>query len=155
MFIWAKTSENIEIEHVFRYKAFFNLRSYLHKICLGAFNRIVQNISQAENKVLPKLHLRFDKQLVSGLSPQSCLYFQGFWGSKLLNGCLVVWPSSRCLRGIQWFSGLKIDTYDKWFWNFPNNAFETDEFCCIVDLTAILRLQFLLLLSERGLIPES
>ena len=29
-------------------------------------------------------------QLGSGLSPQNCLYFQGFWGSKLFNGCLVV-----------------------------------------------------------------
>ena len=29
----------------------------------------------------------FYKQLGSGLS---CLYFQGFRGSKLLNGCLVV-----------------------------------------------------------------
>ena len=32
----------------------------------------------------------FYKQLESGLSTQSCLYFQGFRGSKLLNGCLVV-----------------------------------------------------------------
>ena len=32
----------------------------------------------------------FYKQLGSGLSTQSCLYFQGFRGSKLLNGCLVV-----------------------------------------------------------------
>ena len=35
----------------------------------------------------------FCKQLGSGLSPQNCVCFQGFWGSKLLNGCLVVWPS--------------------------------------------------------------
>ena len=41
------------------------------------------------------------KQLESGLSPQSCLYFPGFWGSKLLNGCLVVRPSNLCLQGIQ------------------------------------------------------
>ena len=40
------------------------------------------------------------KQLGSGLSPQSCLYLQGFWGPKLLNGCLVVWPSNLCLRRI-------------------------------------------------------
>ena len=33
----------------------------------------------------------FYKQLGSGLIPQSRLYFQGFWGSKLLNACLVVW----------------------------------------------------------------
>ena len=32
----------------------------------------------------------FYKQLVLGLTPQSCLYFQGFQGSKLLNGGLVV-----------------------------------------------------------------
>ena len=32
----------------------------------------------------------FYKRLGSGLSPQSCLYFQGFWGSKLLNGSLIV-----------------------------------------------------------------
>ena len=28
-------------------------------------------------------------QLGSGRSPQSCLYFRGFQGSKLLNGCLA------------------------------------------------------------------
>ena len=32
----------------------------------------------------------FNKQLGSGLNPQSCLHVQGFRGSKLLNGCLVV-----------------------------------------------------------------
>ena len=32
----------------------------------------------------------FYEQLGSGLSSQSCLYFQGFWASGLLNGCLVV-----------------------------------------------------------------
>ena len=37
----------------------------------------------------------------SGLSPQNCLYFQGFRGSKLVNGCLVVSPSKPCLRRIQ------------------------------------------------------
>ena len=31
----------------------------------------------------------FYKQLGSGLSPKSCLYFQGFGRSKLLNDCLV------------------------------------------------------------------
>ena len=34
--------------------------------------------------------LFFYKQLGSCLGPQSCLYFQGFRDSKLLNGCLVV-----------------------------------------------------------------
>ena len=32
----------------------------------------------------------FYKQLESGLNTQSCLYFEGFLGSKLFNGCLVV-----------------------------------------------------------------
>ena len=32
----------------------------------------------------------FYSQLGSGLSPKICLYFQGFWSSKLLNGFLVV-----------------------------------------------------------------
>ena len=57
----------------------------------------------------------FYKQLGSGLSPQSCLYFEGFGDSKLLNGCLVVWTSNLCLRGIHQFSGLKIDISDQWF----------------------------------------
>ena len=37
-----------------------------------------------------KIHSFFYKQLGSGLSPESYLYFQSFWGSKLLNSCLVV-----------------------------------------------------------------
>ena len=45
-------------------------------------------------------HLFF-KQLGSDLSPEKCSYFQGFWGSRLLNDCLVIWPSNLCLRGIQ------------------------------------------------------
>ena len=32
----------------------------------------------------------FSKQLGSDISPQSCLYFQRFQGSKLVNACLVV-----------------------------------------------------------------
>ena len=57
----------------------------------------------------------FHKQLGSGLGPQSWLYFQGFQGSKLLNGCLAVWQSNLCFNGIQWFSGFKIDIYDQWY----------------------------------------
>ena len=43
------------------------------------------------------LHYTFGTTLTffgSGLSPQSCLYSQGFRGSELLNGCVVVWPSN-------------------------------------------------------------
>ena len=50
---------------------------------------------------VPLIHYFFYKQLGSDLSPQRCLYFQGFWGSKLLNGCFVVLPSKICLRVIQ------------------------------------------------------
>ena len=56
----------------------------------------------------------FHKQLGSGLSPHISLYFQGFQGSKLLYGCLVIWPSSLCLRPMQEFSGFKIDIQDQW-----------------------------------------
>ena len=37
------------------------------------------------DKLKALIHLFFHNQLPSGLSPESC--FQGFWGSKLLNGC--------------------------------------------------------------------
>ena len=41
------------------------------------------------------------EQLESGLSPQSCLYFRGFWGSQLLNGCFVVLPDNQfAIRGL-------------------------------------------------------
>ena len=43
----------------------------------------------------------FHKQIGSGLSPQSCLYFQRFRGSNLFNGCLVVSPRNLCLQQIQ------------------------------------------------------
>ena len=55
----------------------------------------------------------FYKQLGSDLSLQSCMRFSGFGGSTLLSSCLVVCPSNLCLRGIQQFSGLKIDIYDQ------------------------------------------
>ena len=55
------------------------------------------------------------KHLGSYLSPQSCLHFQCFWDSKLLNGCLVVWLSNLCLRRIQHFSGIKAYVYHQWF----------------------------------------
>ena len=70
----------------------------------------------------------FNKQLGLALRPQSCLYFKGFRCSKLLNGCLLVRLRKLCLRGMQLFSGFKIDIHDKWFWNFPSNAFETAGF---------------------------
>ena len=40
-------------------------------------------------EIMETLHLFFYKQLGSGLRLQSCLYFQGFLGSKSFNGCLI------------------------------------------------------------------
>ena len=34
--------------------------------------------------------MHFYKQIESGQIPQSCLYFQDFQSSKLLNGCLYI-----------------------------------------------------------------
>ena len=39
--------------------------------------------------VLLQIHILFYKELGSGLSPDNCLYFQGFRGSKLLDCCLL------------------------------------------------------------------
>ena len=44
-------------------------------------------------KVVKALHFCFYKHLGLGPSPESCLYFQDFQGSKLLSSCLVVWPN--------------------------------------------------------------
>ena len=49
-----------------------------------------------------KIHF-FYKQLGSRPSRQSCLYFQDFQGSMLLNDCLVVWPNKQILSIFQWF----------------------------------------------------
>ena len=61
----------------------------------------------------------FYKQLGSGLSPRSCLCFQGFRGPKLFNGYLVVWPSNPYLQGIPnrylWSVILKFS--QKCFWD--------------------------------------
>ena len=44
-----------------------------------------------------------NKQLEWGPSTQSCLYFEGFQGSKLLNGCSVLWRNKQTLSVFQWF----------------------------------------------------
>ena len=45
----------------------------------------------------------FNKELGSGPRSESCLFFQGFHYSKLLNGCLLVWPNKQVLSVFQWF----------------------------------------------------
>ena len=52
----------------------------------------------------------------------------------------MVWPSNLCLQWKQQLWGFKIDIYNKWFKNFPNNVFETARFWWIVNLTAVLHL---------------
>ena len=70
------------------------------------------------------MHLFLYKQLGSGFSPQSCLCFQGFWRSKLLNGCLVVTKSKVSTRNTSifkiqnqylWSSILKL--FQQCFWD--------------------------------------
>ena len=46
------------------------------------------------------------KQLRSGPSSQSCLYFQDFQGSKFLSNCLLIWPIKQILRVFQWYFGI-------------------------------------------------
>ena len=58
---------------------------------------------------LYKKRFVFLARTLLGTHPQSCLYFQGFRGSKLLNVCLVVRQSNLCLGGIQLFSGFGVD----------------------------------------------
>ena len=93
---------------------------------------------------------------VSGLIPGSCLYSQGFRGSKLINGCSVVeeYNNIQDSKSMLMISDSKI---------FPIMLLR--QLICIVGLTPILHLSerknsslissFLLLLSERGLSPES
>ena len=50
----------------------------------------------------------------------------------------MIWPNNRCLRGMQQSAGLKINNCDRWFQNFPNNAYETAKFWCIVGLTIFI-----------------
>ena len=67
----------------------------------------VRNINRNDvdlQKAFKTLHYDihfFHKQLESDLIPQSCLYFQGFQGSKLLIGCLVVCSRNLCPRRTQ------------------------------------------------------
>ena len=72
--------------------------------------------------------------IISKNCSQSCLYFQGFWGSKL-NGCLLVSLSNLYLEGIQQFSGLKIDIYIPMVLKF---AFLGFWYIYIVGVAAIL-----------------
>ena len=59
-------------------------------VSLFLTDEFVEIISEQTNLYAEQYTLIFYKQLGSGLSPESCLYFQGFRGSKLLNGCLVL-----------------------------------------------------------------
>ena len=69
------------------------------------------------------------KQLGSGVGPQSCLYFQGFMGSRLLNVCSAVWSSNLCLQGIQLFQDLKSTFIISDFKIFPKMFSRQLNFC--------------------------
>ena len=106
----------------------FNIRNILCLYDLQKkkfkFKRKFPNISNWNKPLLIKTFndnytYYFYKQLGSSLSPQSYLYFKGFWGSKLCNGCLVVWSNKLCLRGMQKFSGLKLIFIFSDFKSFP------------------------------------
>ena len=58
------------------------------------------------------------------LRPQSCLYFQGFWGSKLFNGCLAAWPNNLSARNAiifktqNWYLWSVVLNFSQWcFWD--------------------------------------
>ena len=100
------------------------------------------------------------KQQGSGLSSQSCLYFQGCWGSKF-NGSLVVWPSTLCLQRIQQFQDSKSTSiisdfkiFRKIFLRQLNfgvlSVWQLFYVYCKEKLHFSLTCSFLLLLSERG-----
>ena len=63
--------------------------------------------------------------------------FQGFWDSKLLNGCFS--SLTNVCEECNDFQDSR-HVYDQWFWSFLKSHFETAEFWCIVNLGTILRL---------------
>ena len=106
------------------------------------------------------------KQLGSVLSSQSSLYFQGFLASKLLNGCLVFWPSNQCLQGMKQFQDSKSTFLISDFKIFPKLFLRHLNFgvllvwrlfyvSCKGKIPFFFKLRILLLLSEKGLSHES
>ena len=73
------------------------------------FPEIIESPLYIEKSVVLYLKIKMQKQvytflykqLGSGFSPQSCLYFQILGGSMLLNGCLVALTSNLCVLRIQ------------------------------------------------------
>ena len=66
------------------------------------FSVRLKQLTYLERIIRFDLHL-FYKQLRSGPSPQSCLFFQDFQGSKLLKDCLVVCSNKQILSVFQLF----------------------------------------------------
>ena len=103
---------------------------------------------------------------VRGLISQSCPQFQDFLDSKLPKGCSAVLPSNLCLRGIQQFQDSKslfiisdFKIFTKMFLRQLNfrvlSFFQLLYVNCKGKSQFFFNLQFLLLLNERGLSPES
>ena len=61
-----------------------------------------------QKELLYTLFFFLNRQLGSGPSPQSCLYFQDFQGSKVLKICFEVWPNTNILSLFKWFSAYVI-----------------------------------------------
>ena len=106
----------------------------------------------------------FYKQLGSDLNPQSRLNFQVFRGSKLLNGCLVFWQVTYVCEEYNHFQDSKSIFMIGDFNIFPIMLLRQLNFGVLSVYLRLLatkekhnffNLQFLLLLSESWLNPES
>ena len=105
----------------------------------------------------------FNEQLGSGIIPQSFLYFQGFRSSKLLNGCLVVFQVTYDCNNFQDSKSIFMISDFKIFpvmflrqLKFGANSVQYLFYIYYKEKTPLcFNLSFLLLLSERGLSPES
>lgn len=96
-----------------------SLESYLYWADIGKRNFIICTTNIYLFKVSKSRYMLarystylFYEQQGSVATPQSCLYFRVFQGSKLLNGCLVVWLNKQILKVFpDFFSGFTIDIY--------------------------------------------
>ena len=89
------SKKNIELlwkilnEIKFCFKKRRRILRHLHTLSLLC-QRIFRTLSKNYEILFFAIHFFLYKQLGSGLSPQNCLYFHGFLGSILHNGCSEV-----------------------------------------------------------------
>ena len=65
-----------------------------------------KNISGGLLLISP-IYIYFYKQLVLDPSPQNCLCFQDFQGSKFLNDSSVLWSNKQSLSVFRWFVSIR------------------------------------------------